>query len=91
MFVVVLVILNYVIYVGDLHSSDIAVEYSMTKNYVIGQENVICKLSENDNWGDEHKNLKKSKNGLRQIIKDMKKIIKKGKKKDFFEEKYKSG
>lgn len=91
MLVAVLITLNYVIYVGNLNSNNIAVEYLMTKNYVTGQENVICKLVENDNLRDEHKNLKKSKDGLRQIMKDMKKIIKKGKKKDFFEENYKSG
>ena len=41
MLVAVLITLNYVIYVGNLNSNNIAVEYLMTKNYVTGQENVI--------------------------------------------------
>lgn len=75
-----LVVLNYVVHMGNVTLSNTGVDQFDNKNYAITQVNLVEEsvFEENENHEESRAHNKKTKPGMGQMLKDLKKITRKG-------------
>lgn len=75
-----LVVLNYVVHMGNLTPSNTGVDQFDNKNYAITQIDLVeeSEFEENEKHEESRAHNKKTKPGMGQMLKDLKKITRKG-------------